>query len=167
MDFPGYALDMKASGFGLIELGYHAKAAHAPPLTDNLYLVLDAVEEPLEAYMPLPSTAPAANPAAIVQFNGDPTSKLVYRWRGKLNIFGRATAMRRVRVHAADYANLVLLVYTDGDLISIDVITSDEIVTLPVDDTCRTCEIELVGTSRVQRVLAAESEDEVVLYEVL
>ncbi len=157
----GYALDMKNTGFGLIELGYHASAAHAPPTTDNLYLTLDSVDEPLEAYLPVASTAPTADAATIVQFDGDDASALVYRWRGKLNVFGRAVAMPRVRVHADDYDNLILLVYADGDLISTDTVSSSDILTLPIDDMYRTYEIELVGTSRVQRVLLAESETEI------
>jgi len=58
-EYKSYALDMKSTGFGLIELGYHALAAYSDPLTDKLYLVLDALDEPFEQYLPLPSTAPA------------------------------------------------------------------------------------------------------------
>jgi hypothetical protein len=57
-DYKSYALDMKQTGFGLIELGYHAIAVHANPLTDRLYLVLDALDEPFDAYLPVSSTAP-------------------------------------------------------------------------------------------------------------
>jgi hypothetical protein len=37
----GYALDMKPTGSGLTTLGFHATAAHADPISDNLFLVLD------------------------------------------------------------------------------------------------------------------------------
>lgn len=62
----GRALDMKPNGFGLIELSYHAAASYADPLTDQLYLVLDLLDEPTSPYLPLPSAAPT-NPDIVTR----------------------------------------------------------------------------------------------------
>lgn len=154
----GFALDMKADGFGLIELGYFATAAFADPLTDQLYLVLTENDEPTDAYLPLPSTAPAnVNGLTIFEFNspqGD--GHMVYRWKGKLYLLAHPTAFVFCQVRADDYDNLVLRLYADGVLFSEDVITGETPFTLSLDDDYTTFEIELIGTSRVRTVQVAE-----------
>jgi hypothetical protein len=157
----GYALDMKASGFGLIALSYHAKAAHAPPLTDKLYLVLDEVNEPAEVYLVLPSTAPLADTTTIVLFDGDETSHLVYQWRGKLNLLSRPAAPQYCQVQADDYSNLVLRLYGNGVVIFETAVLSQLEFTLPTLDAYVTYELELIGTSRVRRIQVAEMIEEV------
>lgn len=160
----GYALDMKPTGFGLIELGYHARAVHANPLTDQLYLVLDEVDEPVEPYLPLASTAPsmsASGPIATVYaFDADPDSDMVYQWRGKLNRLPTETAFIYCQVKANDYDNVVLKLYGDDVLLFSQVLTDKAPFTLPLSDAYETFEIELIGTSRVEAVRVAEAIEE-------
>lgn len=151
----GYALDMKADGFGLIQLGFHAVALHADPLTDNLYMVLDAVDEPTSVYLPEPGDEPTPSDTTIYQFDGG-ESLMTYRWRGKLFLLPRPSAPQMCQVQAEDYDNLLFRLYGDGDLYFERVITSAEEFTLPQDDEYKTIEIEFIGTSRVRRVQVAE-----------
>jgi hypothetical protein len=157
----GYALDMKNSGFGLVALSYHASAVHAAPLTDKLYLVLDEIDEPTVTYTPVVSTVPAADVTAIVQFDGDSASHLVYQWRGKLNLLARPAAPQYCQVQADDYTNLVLRLYGNGVLIFETTVLSQLEFTLPTLDMYVTYELELIGTSRVRRIQVAEMIEEV------
>jgi hypothetical protein len=154
----GFALDMKADGFGLIELGFFATAAFADPLTDQLYLVLTEDDEPTDVYLPLPSTAPTnTNGLNIFKFNapnGD--GRMVYRWRGKLNLLAHPAAFVYCQVRAEDFDNIVLRLYANGVLLSEDVITSETPFTLPLADDYTTFQLELLGTSRVYTVQVAE-----------
>jgi hypothetical protein len=154
----GFALDMKADGFGLIPLSYFATAAFSDPLTDQLYLVLTEVDEPDDVYLPLPSTAPTnVNGLKIFAFNSpDGDGHMVYRWKGKLNLLSHPAAFVYCQVRAEDYDNLVLRLYSDGVLLSQDVIASEVPFTLPLVDDYTTFEVELIGTSRVRTVQVAE-----------
>lgn len=152
----GYAIDAKQDGFGVVSLGYHAAAAHTDPLTDGLYLVLDDVDEPSAAYLPLASSAPTPNGRTIYRFDADDGNLMAYRWRGKLNLLTRPAVFQMLRVQAAEFDNLVLRLYADGALIVDERVTSDEEFTLPMADACREFEVELIGTSRVRRVQAVE-----------
>jgi hypothetical protein len=154
----GFALDMKADGFGLIPLSYFATAAFSDPLTDQLYLVLTEDDEPSDVYLPLPSTAPTnTNGLNIFQFNSpDGDGRMVYRWRGKLNLLAHPAAFGFCQVRADDFDNLVLRLYADSTLLSEDVITGETPFTLPLVDGYTTFEIELLGTSRVRTVQVAE-----------
>lgn len=46
VDLGGYAIDMKGTGFGLIELGMHAAALFVDTVNDDFYMLLDSFEEP-------------------------------------------------------------------------------------------------------------------------
>lgn len=154
----GFALDMKSDGFGLIELGFLATAAFADPLTDQLYLVLTEDDEPSAVYLPLPSTAPTNTTGLnIFKFNA-PTGdgRMVYRWRGKLNLLAHPAVFKYCQVRAEDFNNLVLRQYANGVLLTEDVITDETPFTLPLIDDYTTFEIELIGTSRVYTVQVAE-----------
>jgi hypothetical protein len=109
-------------------------------------------------YLPLPSTAPTnTNGLNIFQFNSpDGDGRMVYRWRGKLNLLAHPAAFGFCQVRAEDFDNLVLRLYADGVLLSEDVITSETPLTLPLIDGYTTFEIELLGTSRVYTVQVAE-----------
>jgi hypothetical protein len=157
----GFALDMKSSGFGLVSLSYHAVAAHAPPLTDKLYLVLDSMQEPSDVYLPVPSSAPLANPSTIFQFDASNANKLVYCWKGKLNLLSRPASPQYCQVQADDYTNLVLRLRGDGGIIFEANVVSALEFTLPTLDEYVTYELELIGTSRVRRVQVAETIDEI------
>lgn len=153
----GYALDMKADGFGAIQLAYHATAAHADPLTDKLHLVLDEDDEPTTAYLPLPSTAPVPDGVTIYTFDSDEgDGHMVYQWRGKLNLLPHPAAFVYCQVRALTYDNLLLRLYGDGVMLTEVAITSQEPFTLPISDAYQSFEIELLGTSTARMVQVAE-----------
>jgi hypothetical protein len=157
----GYALDMKPTGFGLITLGHHAVALHADPLTDQLYMVLDGIDEPAQAYLPLASGAPDVGVNRIFEFDSpNAYSDMVYSWKGKLNRLPRPGAFTYCQVKAADYANVLMNIYADGSLLFTQVLTDKEPFTLPMLDEYETCEIEFVGTSRVESYALVESIEE-------
>lgn len=159
---PGYMLDMKPTGFGLVALGYHAKAAYADPLTDQLYLVLSEIDEPAEPYLPIPSSAPTVSTTEIYEFDSpNAYGDMTYRYRGRLNLLPRPGAFTYCKVKADDYLNLLLNVYGDGVLIFSVQVTSKEEFTLPMLDEYESCEIELVGTSRVRSYQLVESIEEI------
>jgi len=158
----GYALDLKPDGFGLIELAYHATAAHADPVTDSLYLALDENDEPTTPYLPVPSTAPVPDGMTIYQFDGDPDSLMAYLYRGRLNLVPAPYAPSFVRVMADDFDNLVVRGYQDGLLQFEKVATSDEEFRVQTDSTAKkSYEQELIGTSRVQTFQTAEDIGEI------
>lgn len=153
----GRALDLKPDGFGAIRLAYHATAAFADPLTDELQLVLDVDDEPTATYLPLPGTAPLPDGTTIYTFDaatGD--GKMVFQWRGKLNLLPNPTAFCYCQVRALDYTNMVLRLYGDGVLFFDRVITSQAPFTLPLIDAYNSFEIEIIGTSTVRTVQVAE-----------
>lgn len=153
----GYALDLKPDGFGAISLAYHATAAFADPLTDELQLVLDENDEPTAPYLPLPSTAPTPDGLTIYTFDAvEGDGHMVYRWRGKLNLLPHPTAYTYCQLRALDYANLVLRMYGDGVLFFERRITSQEPFTLPLSAPYSSFELELVGTSTVRTLQVAE-----------
>ena len=159
----GYMADLKSDGFGLVETAYHATAAHADPVTDDLYLALDSNDEPTTPYLPEPSTAPAPDGRTIYQFDGDESSLMAYLWRGRLNLVPSPYAPTFVRVQAGDFDNLIARGYQDGDLQFEEVITSAE--EFRVDDGGEMAEVsfeqELIGTSRVRTFQTAEDIGEI------
>lgn len=161
MSKAGYALDAKAGGFGLISLSYHATAVHSDPITDHLYLVLDENNEPTDVLLPLASTAVVPDGLTIFQFDGDDTSDMVFRWKGKLNLMARPTTLHFSRVRALGYDNLVFKTYADGVLIDSYVVTSSNLVRLPGIDSPDSYEFELIGTSTARTFAADEHPDEV------
>ncbi|MEY4429532.1 MAG: hypothetical protein RLZZ182_2221 [Pseudomonadota bacterium] len=157
----GYMLDMKADGFGVVRVAYHATAVFADPLTDKLHLVLDEDDEPATAYLPLPSTAPIVSGLDIYEFNAeDGDGHVVYQWKGKLNLLRRETAFIYCQVKAEEFDNLLLRLYADGEMLLEIQVTDEEPFTLPLDDSYTMFEVEMMGTSRVYSVRVAESEDE-------
>lgn len=152
----GYMIDAKENGFGIVRLSFHATAAHVDPLTDGLHLVLDDVDEPTAAYLSEASSAPTPNGSTIYLFDGDDANLLVYRWRGRLNLLPRPACFQMAQIQAADFDNLVLRLYADGDLLMESPIDSATEFTLPMLDDYKTVEIELVGTSRARRAQIAE-----------
>ena len=158
----GYMLDMKPDGFGLVPLAYHATAVYADPLTDKFYLVLDEDDEPSTAYLPVPSTAPVVDGLTIYEFNSEEgDGKMVYQWKGKLNLLAYSAAFIYCCVRAEDFENILLRLYADGDLLIETPITSSEPFTLPLDNTYDKFEVEVLGTSRVYSVRVGEAIEEV------
>lgn len=157
----GYVLDAGQDGFGLVPLSFHATAAHADPLTDALYLVLDDSDEPDSVYLPTSSTQPTPTGTQIHMFDSPTGSGAMrYQWRGKLHLLPRPTTFMVAKVEAQDYTNLVMKLYADGVAFYEDSPVNDEPFTLPAVDTYREFEIELIGTSRVRQVQVAEQVEE-------
>lgn len=159
----GYALDLRESGAGLISLSFHAEAVFVDPLTDSLYLVLDAVNEPVDALLPVASSAPAiAAPARVIfKFDGATDgSKLRYRWRGKLHLTPYPATMTVAEVDAADFANAVVRFYGDGAPLKAKMLTNRREFSLPALKTFDSYEIEFVGTSVVRTAGLAEDVQE-------
>ncbi len=159
----GYMLDMKANGFGVVQLSYYAEAVHADPETDNLYLVLTEIDEPASPYLPGVSSAPTPNGRRIYQFDGDDTSRLAYLYRGKLNLMKQPTLPMIARVQATDYDSLMFRGYGDGALHFEVVVTSGEEFMLPAigQDQFDTYEIEVLGRSSMRRAQVAEDVGEI------
>lgn len=149
----GYALDMKQTGFGLIELGHHAIAVHANPITDNLYLVLNEIDEPSNNYLPVSSSVPmiGSGPVeTIYHFDSeDGIGDLTYSYR-KFYLLPYPVCFQFAQVKAEDYDNLLLNIYADGLLIFNRTVVSDEPFRLPLTDTYVEFEYEFVGTSTVR-----------------
>ncbi len=157
----GYMLDMKADGFGVVPVAYHATAVFADPLTDELALALDEDDEPSTAYLPLPSTAPTVDGLTIYIFNAeDGDGQMVYRWRGKLNLLRYPACFKFCQVRAENFDNLLIRFYTVDGMLMEQTVTSDEPFTMPLIDDYKQFEIELLGTSRVYTVQVAEDIEE-------
>lgn len=159
----GFALDMKSTGFGLIQLGYHATATFADPLTDNLYLVLDDVSEPTDTDLPVPPEPPAPDGITIYQFNAGDVG-MTYRWKSKLYVLAAPVAFLRVQVRASSYANLLFRAYKQtlvagvwaDELIREVVVASETPFNLPMGRDYTRFWWEVVGTDAVQTVQVAE-----------
>lgn len=161
----GYALDMKQTGFGLIELGHHAVAVHADPLTDNLYVVLDEIDEPSNAYLPVSSSVPTIQSGpveTIYSFDSETgDGGLTYSFR-KFYLLPYPVCFRFVQIKAEDYDNLLANFYADGVLFFSRVVTAINPFSLPFTDTYVEFEIELIGTSTVRSVQVVEDIRELV-----
>ena len=149
----GYMLDMKADGFGVVELAYHAAARHADPITDNLYLVLDDYTDQLPVSG---AFTPVLDSLHLYQFDSDETALLPYLWRGKLNLLPEPTTFTIAQVKAEDYDQLQLLLYADGAVFYQDYILDQNEFTIPMPDAYVTFEIEVRGTSRVRPIQVGE-----------
>lgn len=152
----GYALDTKQGGFGLIRLSHHITASFVDPLTDSLYLVLDVNSEPVEALLPIASTAVTAGPLTIFKFDAHATDRIRLLWRDRLNLMPFETTMHFAKVEAEEYSNLVFRVYADGVLIYTKRITSPAGFRIPALNTYQSYEGELVGTSRGRSLQIAQ-----------
>lgn len=156
----GYAIDPKANGWGVIELGFHASAAYADPISGALYLVLDYVNEPDDVLLPARASPPSpVDGKTIWQFEGG-TGNMTYRWRGKAWFLLQQEVMQYAQVRTAptnDYSNLVAKFYGDGTLVDSLVVTGEPVFTLAdYGQRYTRFEIELIGTSSVGVAQAAE-----------
>lgn len=160
-DKAGYALDMKQSGFGLVEWSFHATAAYADPETDILYLSLDEYTDQLPSTGGFQLEGGGIPVPAVYAFDSDPTRLMNYRWKGRLNLLPRPSAPQYCRVQAEDFDSLLLTGTGDGTEQFEEAIVSGEEFTLPNLDEFSTYELEVVGTSTVRRIQVAESIDEI------
>ncbi len=159
-----YAIDMKQTGFGIVEMAFHASAAYVDPVEDKMYLVLDEVDEPTDTYLPLPANPPAyANGTTVYEFEGAASEKMVYRYRSKLWLLDHPSYLSIAQVKAEDFDNLLVRFYADGDQIHEETVAGEAEFTLPAaggGDGYTTFEIELLGTSTVRVVQAADDVNE-------
>lgn len=161
-----YAIDMKATGFGVVEMAFHASAAYVDPIEDKMYLVLDEVDEPTDTYLPEPANPPTyANGTTVYEFEGAASEKMVYRYRSKLWLLDHPSYLSIAQVRALDYDNLLVRFYADGDQIHEELVQGETEFTLPAagsegDDAYTEFEIELLGTSTVRLVQAADDVNE-------
>lgn len=152
----GYALDTRQNGFGLIRLPYYAQAVFCDPEFDSLHLVLLENAEPTHESLPEASTAPTPDGVTIYEFDAAADSRMVYRWRGKLNLMPRPVALRVARVFAETYANVVMNVYANGVLLKTKLLASSRSFKLPAKKDYETYEVEFIGTSTVRLYEAGE-----------
>ena len=151
--YKAYALDMKANGFGVVEMPFHASAVHVDPVTDTMYLVLDDINEPDDPSLPIPPTTPAGIAAGnvISAFRRRQHEHLMtYRWKGQAVAAAGADVHDHGRVRADDYDNILLRVYGDGVQVDEVVVTGEEEFTLAETDAYRKLEIEVLGTSTIR-----------------
>jgi hypothetical protein len=156
----GYMLDTKPGGAGLVSLAHHAVAAHVDLLTDSLFLILDQNNEPIEATLPVASTAVAASATTVYRFDAHATDRIRYLWRGKLNLMPHETTFHFAKVEAEDFTNLALRVYGDGALIYTVRVTSAAPFRIPGLTVYSTYELALVGTSRARTAQLAQHIEE-------
>lgn len=156
-----YGIDMKANGFGLIRMSFHASAVYTDPIEDKLYAVLDEFNEPDDALLPIPPDPPVhIDGATIFEFEGNPSVNMVYRYRGKLWLLPHPGWLTMFQVKAEDYDNILLRIYGDGVQIDELVVTGETEFTLAVADRYTRVEYEVLGTSRVRVLQGAEAVEE-------
>jgi hypothetical protein len=146
----GYALDTKASGSGLIRLSHHVSAVYVDPLTDAMFMILDSNTEPTDVDLPVASSAVTASTTEIFQWDAHATNKIVYRYRGKLNLMPYSTTLNFAKCEATDFTNVLSRVYADGALLHEKVATNNDPYRIPGQQTYTTYESEIMGTSTVR-----------------
>lgn len=136
----GYILDPTADGFGLVKLDFYCTTARHNPIDDRLYLVI--------------------NSRLCIWDAGE---RHPYRWRSKEFQLPRPTSFEACQIRAADYEELEVHFFADGaqhPFFRKTVISGQEFL-MPADVCYRSVEVEVQGTSRVQRIEFAESMEEI------
>lgn len=100
------------------------------------------------------ATIPAGADQSLLAWDSAPVRR-PYRWRSKLFLNPIPASYTMAQVRAADYDDLTLRIYAQGQLIDERVVTSDVEFTIPIVAHTRT-EIEIEGTSTVQTVQLVE-----------
>lgn len=152
-----YALDMKPSGFGLVELGFHATAFYVDPEDDALYMVLDNYEEPTSVLLPSQTGADLeeVNGRTIFQFNAG-EELMRYSWTGKLWLLPYTMALQWVRMRAKEFADVAIEVDADENPLYGDQVASNRPFRLPMLQDYDEIQYTLIGTSRVRGVEIAD-----------
>ncbi len=156
----GMILDPKQGGFGKITLAFHATAAYSDPITDELYLVLDASNNPESPIGPPPSN-PDANGNVIYAWNQETSEEqLQYSYTSPLWMLERPAYFAMAQVKARDYGNIVASFYADGNLIYSKQVNDSREFTLPPIEAELTFQVNITGTSHVSQVQVVEDVDE-------
>lgn len=140
----GFYLDMGDAGVGKVSLAFHANARYKDPLSDNLYLILDANSL---------DTAPLN---ALLSFDQNVSTQLPYVWKSRQFYVPWPTCYRFARITADDYTNLTLTLFADGTQFAQVAVTSQTEFALPQALCQRYFEFQLSGTSRVTRAQFVE-----------
>jgi hypothetical protein len=155
-----YAVDLRANGFGIVEMAFHASAAYVDPVEDKMYLVLDYNAEPDDPSLPVPPELPAyIDSRTIYEFEGNPVVLMTYRWRSKLWLmeYPGWYSVAQVRPGIDATGNLLVRFYGDGVMLDEIVVEGDVEFTLtPPDATYNTFEMEVLGTDTVRVLQAAD-----------
>lgn len=156
-----YGIDMKASGFGVIRMSFHASAVYVDPIEDKLYTVLDWVNEPDDVLLPTPANPPHyVDGATIFEFEGNASVSMTYQYRGKLWLLPHPSWISVFQVKADDYDNLLLRIYGDGVQVEETVVSEETEFTVTDTDLYTRLEYEVIGTSRVRVLQGAEDVQE-------
>jgi hypothetical protein len=152
-----YGLDMKSTGAGVVQMAFHASAAHVDPIEDKMYLVLDEDNEPDDVLLPEPAAPPVhIDGRTIFEFEGDPVTRMNYRWRSKLWLLEHPTWMSVFQVRAESYDNILLRIYGDGVQVEDLVIESETEFVVSAVDAYTTLEVEVLGSSPIRVIQGAE-----------
>jgi hypothetical protein len=155
-----YAVDLRANGFGIVQMAFHASAAYVDPIEDVMYLVLDEDDEPDDPLLPIPPTTPPYIDAkTIYAFEGSSTDLMNYRWRTKLWLenYPAFHPIAQVRRGRDATGNLVIRVYGDDVLLDEIVVDSNTEFTLTAPaEAYSEFEMELIGTDTVRVLQAAD-----------
>ena len=152
-----YALDMKQTGAGVIQMAFHASAAYVDPIEDKMYLVLDEDNEPDDVLLPVPADPPAhIDGRTIFEFEGNPAVRMNYRWRSKLWLLEHPAWLSVFQVKAEDYDNILLRIYGDGVQIEELVVEDETEFIVTQTDLYTTLEVEVLGSSPVRVIQGAE-----------
>lgn len=160
----GMLIEAKEQGFGKVTLAFHATAMHVDPVTDKLYLVLDANNPPTTHGTPGTNQV---NPdgATIYAWDsyegGSPslTPLLPYYWKGMLHQLPRETSLRVAAIDALDFDDLTFVFIADELTRHTEQVTDAREFLLPPFDALNV-EFALSGTSRVTSLDVAEDVDE-------
>lgn len=158
-----FGIDMKANGFGIVRMAFHASASFVDPIEDKMYLVLDMDDEPDDELLPVRADPPHyVDGRTIYEFEGNPSVLMTYRWLSKLWILENPSWFSVFQIEAQDYDNLLLRLYGDGAVVGEYVVTDKEEFTVDVvEEPYTRLQYELIGTSQAQIVQGAEDVSEI------
>ena len=159
-----YAVDLRADGFGVVEMAWHSLATYVDPVADLMYTVLDQDTEPDNAALPVHPTLPSPlDSEHIFQFEGSTSVLMTFSWTSKLWLNNNPDwyAIAQVKRDPSATGNLLLLTYGDGVLLDTLVITSDTEFTLkPPAHAYSTFQFTVLGTDTVRVVQMANEVEE-------
>lgn len=136
----GFIIEVSGqNGFGFVPIETHAEAAYVDALTDTLYLV---IEGEIHAWN-----------------EGD--TKLTYNWRSPLYQLPYPASLAYAQVRAVDFNDITFRLYADGQLVLERAVTGPREFVVPAVDAASEWEVELEGTSRVQRFEVAQDPEEI------
>ena len=98
--------------------------------------------------------------ATIYEFDAHTTNKMVYRWRGKLNLLPYPSTFHMSKVKANDFTNVIARFYMDGVLLYQRVVTSATEFRVPAVTGNNSVELELIGTSSIRTFQLAQNVSE-------